>query len=105
MMHEMIIDTGIVIAGMLLGVVFFGGLWYTVRKGITARHPALWFSVSIILRTAIVLVGFYMVADGQLWRLIACLAGFIIARFAVMRWTKKVAEKETTLTKQTSHGH
>ncbi len=29
-------------AGMLLGALFFGGLWWTVRRGLTAGNPALW---------------------------------------------------------------
>ena len=32
------------VAGVLLGAIFFGGLWWTVRKGVSSQQPALWFS-------------------------------------------------------------
>jgi F1F0 ATPase subunit 2 len=73
------------VAGLLLGVVFFAGLWWTIQKGLTAKHPALWFLGSIVVRTAIVLVGFYLVSDGKWERMGACLVGFVLARFIVMR--------------------
>lgn len=82
-------------AGLVLGALFFGGLWWTVRKGLTARHPALWFLGSMILRTGIVLTGFYVVAAHDIWRLLACLAGFVIARLIVTRFTRPSGIKIT----------
>jgi F1F0 ATPase subunit 2 len=73
------------IAGVALGVVFFGGLWWTVRKAVTSGQPALWFFGSVLLRMAIALAGFYFVSDGHWERLLACLLGFVIARFILMR--------------------
>ena len=32
------------VAGVVLGAIFFGGLWWTVRKGVSSKRPALWFS-------------------------------------------------------------
>ncbi len=71
------------IAGVLLGAIFFGGLWWTVRKGLSSRRPSLWFLGSLLLRTGIVLAGFYLISDGRWKRLLACLLGFFIARFIV----------------------
>jgi F1F0 ATPase subunit 2 len=76
------------IAGLLLGGIFFGGLWWTVRKGLTAKQPALWFLGSLVLRTSIVLLGFYFVGGGQWQRLLACLLGFMLARVLVIRLTE-----------------
>ena len=39
------------VAGALLGAFFFGGLWWTVQKGVTSEQPALWFLGSLLLRT------------------------------------------------------
>ncbi|MGR9114952.1 MAG: N-ATPase subunit AtpR [Gammaproteobacteria bacterium] len=75
-------------AGALLGGFFFGGLWWTVQKGIKSRRPALWFFSSMLLRTAITLAGFYGVAADQWQRFLACLAGFIVVRFIVVRLTR-----------------
>lgn len=72
-------------AGVLLGAVFFGGLWWTVQRGLASRRPALWILSSLVLRTGISLSGFYFVSGGQWDRLLACLLGFVIARFIVTR--------------------
>ena len=71
--------------GFLLGLVFFGGLWWTVRRGLTARRPALLFLSSLALRTGICLGGFYLVSEGRWERLAACVVGFVLARLAVTR--------------------
>ncbi len=71
-------------AGCLLGTLFFSGLWWTVRKGISSKRPALWFLGSLLLRTGIVLAGFYLISGGRWERLVACLLGFVIARFIVI---------------------
>ena len=88
-MNEPIQILMVLIAGMLLGTLFFGGLWWTVHKGLSARRPALWFGVSLLLRTAAVLAGFYIVAGPDWHRLLLCLFGFIIARLIVTRLTAK----------------
>ena len=73
------------LAGALLGGFFFGGLWWTIRKGATARYPALWFFSSALIRTGVVLAGFYFLAMGDWKRMLACLLGFVTARFVLMR--------------------
>lgn len=73
------------LAGMLLGATFFGGLWWTVQKGLASPKPALWFLGSLLLRTGIALTGFYAVAGGNWKRLLACLFGFVIVRIIATR--------------------
>ncbi len=73
------------VAGALLGAFFFGGLWWTVQKAITSEQPAIWFLGSLLLRTGLILTGFYLVAQGHWSRLVACLLGFLMARFLVVR--------------------
>ena len=77
----------VLLAGLLLGALFFGGLWWTVLKGVSARQPVLWFGASLLLRTALVLAGFYFVSGADWKRLLLCLLGFIVARFIVIRLT------------------
>lgn len=74
-------------AGLVLGSVFFGGLWWTVRRGFASSSPAVWFLGSMLLRTGLTLTGFYLISRGHWGRLVACLCGFIVARFFVMRLT------------------
>jgi len=84
------------LAGALLGVIFFGGLWWTVRKGLTSKQPAFWFLGSMLLRTGIVLVGFYFVANQHMARLVVCLFGFIITRLLVTQMTRTAGENRPT---------
>ncbi len=89
-------------AGVLLGGMFFGGLWWTVRKGLSSKHPALWFLVSQLLRLSIAMAGFYVVAAGDWERLLACLVGFMTARFVVARLTQSSSDNQTHLVKEAS---
>ena len=88
------------LAGILLGILFFGGLWFTVKKTVRAKIPALWVFGSFILRNGIVLVGFYFIGAGDWRRLVACLIGFTIARFLVVRFTKSIDAKKIFLEKE-----
>ena len=89
-------------AGLVLGAIFFGGLWWTVRKGSSSQQPALWFFCSLLLRTSTALVGFYLVACGHWERLLVCLLGFVMARHIVIRLTR-AAEKPTYLAQAAPH--
>ena len=90
-------------AGVLLGAVFFGGLWWTVRKGLSSRHPALWFLGSLLLRTSITVTGFYFVASGHWERLLVCLLGFVMARHIVAWLTQSPADDQTHSSEEASH--
>ncbi len=80
------------IAGVGLGVMFFGGLWWTLRKGMTSPRPALWFASSLLLRMGLTLLGFYVVSAFHWQRLVACLLGFAVSRFAVTWLTQPSKE-------------
>ena len=71
--------------GFVLGLFFFGGLWWTVRHAVISPRPALWFIGSMLLRVAVTLAGFYWVSADQWWRLLLCTIGFIVARPVVSR--------------------
>ena len=87
-MSELLSLAAALIAGIMLGAFFFGGLWWTVRKGMASERVALWFIVSMLLRTGVVLLGFYFVLGDDWRRLVASLLGFIAARLIVMRLTR-----------------
>ena len=90
------------LAGVLLGMMFFGGLWWTIRKALTSPRPAVWFLGSMLIRTGLTLAGFYFVAGGHWQRLVACLLGFTLARLLVTRLTR-VKEKPGALAREASH--
>ena len=91
------------VGGLLLGAIFFGGLWWTVRRGVFSKTPALWFLGSMLLRMGIVLAGFYFVGRSDWRQLVACLFGFIIARFIVMRLTRTPSEHTRSTSKEAGH--
>lgn len=91
------------LTGLLLGAIFFGGLWWTVRKGLTSKQPALWFLGSTVLRMGIALAGFYLVGRGDWKRLLACLAGFVVARFIVTWLTRQPREDHRSRAPEASH--
>jgi F1F0 ATPase subunit 2 len=74
-------------AGMVLGTLFFGGLWWTVSRTLTATAPAVWFGISALLRMAVVVYGLYCFARLGLPNLLACVCGLLVARGAVKRLT------------------
>jgi len=78
------------IAGVAIGIFFFGGLWVTVRKAVHAKTPARWFFGSFILRVCIAMIGFYIISLGNWQHLIVALPGFVLARFIVTHYTKSV---------------
>jgi F1F0 ATPase subunit 2 len=77
------------VVGALLGMLFFGGLYVTVRRGLSSRVPALYFPASQFLRTASVLTGFWFVSAGSWKRLTACLVGFALVRVVAMRFVRQ----------------
>jgi F1F0 ATPase subunit 2 len=74
------------LGGAALGILFYEGLYRTIRWGIDSKAPALWFSGSSLLRTALVLVGFYAISAGSWQRMIAAFSGFLLARVIVTRF-------------------
>jgi F1F0 ATPase subunit 2 len=102
MMNETLSLAPAFVAGVLLGAIFFGGLWWTVRKGVSSKRPALWFFGSLLLRTSIALAGFYFIGRGHWERIVVCLLGFVLARLIVTRLTGAV-EKTIYSAKEAGH--
>ena len=102
-MSEFLPLVGAAAAGLLLGVIFFGGLWWTVNRGISSSQPALWFFGSMLLRMGVVLGGLYFVAHGHWQRLAVCLLGIVMARIAVNRLTRPASEVHDARTMDPGH--
>jgi F1F0 ATPase subunit 2 len=73
------------LAGAVLGIFFFGSLWFTVRQLPTTGWPVRLIVGSYFGRMAIALLGFYLIMQGDWTRAIAGLLGFITVRFALIR--------------------
>lgn len=87
-------------AGLALGLFFFGALWLTVRQLPTARWPGLLIIVSFVVRMAVVVVGFYVVMGDRWERILACLAGFLLARTLLISWARKGCVADVSAVKE-----
>jgi len=76
------------VAGVVLGAIYFGGLWWTVRRGVSSQQPGLWFLGSLAARMSVALAGFYFASGGHWERMLLCLIGFVSASLLVTRWTR-----------------
>ncbi len=74
--------------GVLLGLFFFTGLWWTVRKLESAKSVALLFFSSMLVRTSVVILGFYFIVGEDWQHLTAGLVGFIMARIIITRFVR-----------------
>lgn len=90
-------------AGIILGVLFFVGLWYTVRIGLHSIKNTWIFIVSLILRMAIVVIGFYYIGADSWQKMLTCLLGFLLARIVITRITKYDKQTKPGIIKKASN--
>lgn len=69
-----------VLSGWMLGLFFFGGLWWTVRRLPTTNHPALLLMGSLVLRMAVALAGFYLLLRLHWQAVLIALVAFTLTR-------------------------
>jgi len=81
------------LSGIVLGAIYFGGLWLTLRRLSTSSQPALLVLGSYMGRLALCLAGFVLVAmTAGLQGILVCTAAFIAARLIIVRyWGKSSA--------------
>lgn len=82
------------LAGAALGVVFYGGLWLTVRRLPRSKHPVLFSVASFWARTLVVMGGFLAAMDRRWQNALFCLLGFAAARPIVSGWLSRRARAE-----------
>ena len=71
------------ILGVALGAAYFGGLWWSVNRGLRAPNPAAWLMTSALLRMALLLGCFRLVLYGGWQDAVACGCGVLLARSAI----------------------
>jgi F1F0 ATPase subunit 2 len=81
-------------AGAGFGAIFFGGLWLTLQRVSTSKHPAFLMFGGLFGRMSVTLLGFYLVMNGSWQRLIACVLGFMLMRQFLVRYWQPRAESE-----------
>jgi F1F0 ATPase subunit 2 len=68
------------LAGVVLGIIFYGGLWLTLQRLGQAKHMTALLATSLLVRSGLALGGFYLISAGRLDRLAICLATFWVTR-------------------------
>ena len=97
-MNEILLLLVALLEGALLGLFFFAGLWWTVRKLESTKQVALLFLGSMFLRTSVVVLGFYFMLGDNWQGLLVGLLGFIIARIFVTRLTRIADPSKNSIT-------
>ena len=100
-MNEIVQMALVFTAGLVLGVIFFGGLWFTVKKSVSSKTPALWIFSSFIFRMGTVVLGFYYIARLGWQAMLICLIGFLTGRIIIQHFTSKHNKKQIQLNYET----
>lgn len=71
--------------GLVIGLFYFGALWWTVRRMTSARYPAALVAGSFLVRAAAAVGGIAFVSGGELLPLAVAMAGFLVGRTIMIR--------------------
>jgi len=87
--------------GAVLGLLYFTGLWLTVQRMHTAKHPWRLFAASYVLRLALAVFCFYVLILAGWQHAVAALVGFVAVRYILGRRLGRLAspgehDKETS---------
>lgn len=99
-MNDLLSLTLMFAAGMVLGGLYFSGLWYTVQRIQQEKHPVFWIIASLVFRMTLLLIAFYFVLSyGNLVHLLAVLGGFVVLRMITTRKMQQLIQA-TALTQE-----
>lgn len=89
-MKEILLFVFALLSGVALGLFYFGGLRFTVRKAVLSKRPTTWIFGSYIIRLGILLIIFRLFAYLGLSRVLLLLIGLIVGRVIITRksWEK-----------------
>lgn len=97
-----------VLFGALLSLLYFGGLWVTLHRARHLRRMKLVLLASFVVRTVLVLAGFYLVIRlmGDRWEMVGLtLLGFLVGRFALVRRWRPDADAASSELRIDIHGN
>lgn len=79
--------------GMLIGVLYFGGLYVTTQRINDVKSPGLLMITSMLLRMIILLIGLYYLAKTGIQSILIGFLGIMLVRFIMVFLVKKEEEK------------
>ena len=83
--------------GIILGIIFFGGLYLTIGKLKDAKNPGILFVLSFLLRMAILLGGLYLISKYGFMEMVLALLGIITVKLLMIIWAKRPLGKSTNM--------
>lgn len=75
--------------GIVLGVLYFGGLYLSVERLNRVKHPSILMVLSFILRMGLLVVVFFYISKGGYKDILFALGGLILVRFIMIFRVKK----------------
>lgn len=78
------------VTGLLIGLPFFGGLWWTTKSVLTSQNPALLMLSSLLLRMSLLAVALFVLAPAGPVCMIAATVGLLIVRYAFVFWSDSI---------------
>jgi len=75
--------------GVFLGIIFFGGLYWSVNKLPKVKHPAFLMIVSALVRMVILITGIYFIAGNDIKKILSTLGGVIIVKIIMIFTVQK----------------
>lgn len=77
---------GAFFGGMVLGLIFFGGLYWSVQRIGRVKNPGPLMLISGVVRMAVLLLGLYFLGSNDISRFLAVLAGVVVVKFMLIVW-------------------
>ena len=93
-----------VVAGVVLGLVFFGGLWWTTQRLVASSQPGILVSVSLLVRVAVLAAGLFLLAQVGSAALVAAVAGLLVTRIGLTRLAMNGRLPQPATSKSTARG-
>ncbi len=86
--------------GIILGLIFFGGLQFSVNMINTVKHPAIFMTMSFIIRMLILLIGLYILAQNNFINLLVCSFSVILMKAVLVSRAKNKSPSEQSVKKE-----
>jgi F1F0 ATPase subunit 2 len=82
-MNEILVLVITMMSGSVLGVFYFGGLWFTLKHLPGSQQPALLALSGFLVRSLVCLFVFYLISSNGWEGTVSSLVGFTLAKLAM----------------------
>lgn len=77
------------IGGIFLGIIFFGGLYWSVNKLTKVKRPAFLMIISALVRMSILIGGIYFIAGDDIKKILSILGGVVLVKIIMILTVQK----------------